>query len=606
MESLFFRSLQSTIVGSSCSSKVEACRWQKDVQMKKKSHLQKFFFENRWLLLGLAWLIGLALGYFGFVLYANQNNEAWATGDIFYRTLQLVAMNSGAVDGKINWMLNVARFILPLLTAYTFLQGLLHIFKEQIQRQRLRRFKDHIVICGIGRKGARIAKELLALGYNVVIIDNEHNRESEEVFRSQGAIILDGDATNRDILTSARVQYARNLVCLLGSDRDNLQIAHQAFQLTHNRQVGKLTCTIHLASIDLLKLIRISELSKNPHVPFELETFNAYERTARLLLQEGAKWDEFISSEGIPGSLLVIGLGKLGEQLVVQAGYQWHLLNRSDQLVVTMIDSDAEEKKRNLLRNYPQLEKVFELNPIQVELTSIGLLQNIIAPPKSGEVIQAYICLDDPVLSLQVCLNLLQIPGYINKPIWVHLSKESGLTSILEKPLPGLGMASQIRTFDIFDHACSADLMLGGMHEILARDLHEIYRADNHSASASKTWEQLPEALKDANRQQASRIFQLLKEGGHRIYPIQDWDAHKKVFTGTEMEMMACLEHALWRQAKEADGWTYAEERDNDKQTHPDLVPWEELPEVEREKNLKVIRQLPALLARIGFEIGPI
>lgn len=557
-------------------------------------------------MLGLAWPIGLALGYFGFVLYANQNNEAWTTGDIFYRTLQLVAMDSGAVDGKINWMLNAARFILPFLTAYTFLQGLLHIFKEQIQRQRLRRFKDHIVICGIGQKGARIAKELLSLGYNVVIIDKEHNRESEELLRAQGAIILDGDATNRDILTSARVQHARNLVCLLGSDRDNLQIAHQAFQLTHNRQVGKLTCTIHLASIDLLKLIRISELSRNPHVPFELESFNAYERTARLLLQEGAKWEELISPEGVPGSLLVIGLGKLGEQLVVQAGYQWHLLDRSDQLVVTMIDSDAEEKKRNLLRNYPQLENVFQLNPIQVELTSIGLLQNILEPLKSGEVIQAYICLDDPVLSLQVCLNLLQIPGYINKPIWVHLSKESGLTSILEKPLPGLGVASQIRTFDIFDHACSADLILGGMHEILARDLHEIYRAENRSASANKTWEQLPEALKDANQQQASRIFQLLKEGGYRIYPLQDWDAHKKVFTDTEMEKMARLEHELWRQAKEADGWIYAEERDNEKRLHPDLVPWEELPEVEREKNLKVIRQLPALLARIGFEIGPI
>lgn len=585
---------------------VEASRWYKNVQMQKKTRLQKFFFENRWLLLGLAWLIGLALGYFGFVLYANQNNEAWATGDIIYRTLQLVAMNSGAVDGKINWMLNAARFILPLLTAYTFLQGLLQIFNDQIQRQRLRRFKDHVVICGIGRKGTSIAKELLALGYKVVIIDNEHNRENKEVFRSQGAIILDGDATNKDVLTSARVQYARNLVCLLGSDRDNLQIAHQAFQLTHSRQVGKLTCTLHLASIDLLKLIRISELSKDPHVHFELETFNSYERTARLLLQEGAKWDEFIGGKEVPGSLLVIGLGKLGEQLVVQAGYQWYLLNRSDRLVVTIIDSAAEEKKRNLLCNYPQLEKIFELIPLQAELTSIGLLKNILTPPKEGEVIQTYICLDDPVLSLQICLNLLQIPGYINQPIWVHLSKESSLTNILEKPLPGLGVDSQIRTFDIFDHACSADLILGGMHEILARDLHEIYRADNHSASASKTWEQLPEALKDANRQQASRIFQLLKEGGYKIYPLQDWDAHTKVFSEIELEKMARMEHALWRQAKETDGWTHAEERDTNMRVHPDLVPWEELSDVEREKNLKVIRQLPALLAKIGFEVGPI
>jgi hypothetical protein len=66
---------------------------------------------------------------------------------------------------------------------------------------------------------------------------------------------------------------------------------------------------------------------------------------------------------------------------------------------------------------------------------------------------------------------------------------------------------------------------------------------------------------------------------------------------------MACLEHDLWRQAKEADGWTFGKQRDDKRCTHPDLVPWEELPEREKEKNLAAVRQLPALLARIGFQI---
>ena len=571
--------------------------------MLNKPQLRKFWSENRWILLGLAWLVGLALGYTGFYIYAIENGEDWTAGDIIYRTLQLVTMNSGAVAGKVNWMLEAARFLLPMLTAYTVLQALMHLFLEQTQKLRLRRLKDHVVICGLGRKGSRLAQELLGLGRQVVIIEKEPRQENVETFRRLGAIILDGDATNKDVLTSARIHHARNLVCLLGGDSGNLQIAYQAYQLTRSRQAGKLTCIIHLSSYDLLNLIRTSELSTEPGVRFELETFNPYERTARMLLEDSPGWREDSSPEDIPESLLVVGLGRLGEHLVIQAGYLWHLLNRQSRLCITVVDQDANEKTHNLLRKYPQLDKMCDLIPLQADLLSVGPLQNILADAGRQVLKQAYICLGDAILSLQVCLNLLQIPEHVTGPIWVRLSKEAGLVDLLEKPLPGLGDVQRVRTFDFYDYACSAALVLGGLHEMLARDLHEIYRTDAEFASTGQTWEQLSEALKDANRQQASRIHRLLKEAGYQIYPLQDWDAGKRTFTKTEIEKMACLEHNLWRQAKEADGWIYGEQRDEKKRTHPDLVSWDELPEGEQEKNLAVVRQIPALLARIGFQI---
>jgi hypothetical protein len=572
--------------------------------MLKKLRLRQFWSDNRWLLLGLAWLVSLALGFIGFYIYALENGEYWTAGDIIYRTFQLVTMNSGAVDGEVNWFLQFARFLLPLLTVYTVFQALMQLFVEQTQKLRLRCLKDHVVICGMGRKGSCLARELLGLGRRVVIIENELKQENAENFRHLGAIILAGDATNKDVLTRARILHARNLVCLLGGDSENLQIAYQAYQLTRTRRVGKLTCIIHLASIDLLNLIRSSELSTEPGVPFELETFNPYERTARMLLLDNPGWREDSSLEDIPESLLVVGLGRLGEQLVIQAGYLWHLLKRQGRLCITVVDRDAVEKTQILLRKYPQIEKVCDIIPLQVDLYTAGPLQNILAKPGEQALIQqAYICLADPVLSLQVCLNLLQVPEIITGPIRVQLSKEAGLVDLLDKPLPGLGDVRRVRTFDFYDYACSAALILGGMHEMLARDLHESYRTGSEFASTRQSWEQLPEALKDANRQQASRIHQLLKATGYRISPLQNWDADKLMFDETEIEKMAYLEHNLWRQAKEADGWIYGEQRDENKRTHPDLVSWDDLPEGEREKNLTVVRQIPALLARIGFQI---
>ena len=572
--------------------------------MLKKIHLRQFWSENRWLLLGLAWLVSLALGFIGFYIYSIENGEDWTAGDIIYRTFQLVTMNSGAVEGEVNWMLQAARFLLPLLTVYTVLQALMQLFLEQTQKLRLRRMKDHVVICGMGRKGSRLARELLGLGRQVVIIEKEPRRENAETIQRQGAIVLEGDATNIDKLTSARVLHARNLVCLLGGDSENLQIAYLAYQLTHTRRAGKLTCIIHLSSIDLLNLIRSSELSTEPGVAFELETFNPYERTARMLLQDNPGWREDSSTKDIPESLLVVGLGRLGEQLVIQAGYLWHLLKRQGRLCITVVDRDAVEKTQILLRKYPQLGKLCELIPLQVDLYTAGPLQNILAFQGEQVLIpQAYICLGDPVLSLQVCLNLLQIPEIITGPIRVQLSKEAGLVDLLEKPLPGLGDICRVRTFDFYDYACSAALILGGMHELLARDLHESYITGSEFASTRQTWEQLPEALKDANRQQASRIYHLLKAAGYRILPMQNWDADKLTFSETEIEKMVCLEHNLWRQAKEADGWIYGEQRDENKHTHPDLVSWDDLPEGEREKTLAVVRQIPAMLARVGFQI---
>ena len=50
--------------------------------MLKQLHLRQFWSEYRWILLGLAWLVGLALGYLGFSIYAIENGEVWTAGDI--------------------------------------------------------------------------------------------------------------------------------------------------------------------------------------------------------------------------------------------------------------------------------------------------------------------------------------------------------------------------------------------------------------------------------------------------------------------------------------------------------------------------------------------
>ena len=76
--------------------------------------IRQLWSETRWILLGSIWLAALVLGYLGFARFSSENDRLWHTGDLLYRTLQLIILESGSVEGRINWMLETARFLLPL------------------------------------------------------------------------------------------------------------------------------------------------------------------------------------------------------------------------------------------------------------------------------------------------------------------------------------------------------------------------------------------------------------------------------------------------------------------------------------------------------------
>ena len=101
----------------------------------------------------------------------------------------------------------------------------------------------------------------------------------------------------------------------------------------------------------------------------------------------------------------------------------------------------------------------------------------------------------------------------------------------------------------------------------------------------------------------------MLNSAGYRIAPLRDWDAENFVFNekgdnqDDEVTLMAQLEHESWCQEKTAEGWKYSPEKNPDHKTNPNILPWEELPPSEKEKNKGYIRDLPRLLARAGFQI---
>lgn len=69
------------------------------------------------------------------------------------------------------------------------------------------------------------------------------------------------------------------------------------------------------------------------------------------------------------------------------------------------------------------------------------------------------------------------------------------------------------------------------------------------------------------------------------------------------IEEMARNVHDVWAQGRIAEGWTWGEERDDKLKKHPCLVPYEALPDAEREYDRQTAVQTLKLILKLGFKI---
>lgn len=69
------------------------------------------------------------------------------------------------------------------------------------------------------------------------------------------------------------------------------------------------------------------------------------------------------------------------------------------------------------------------------------------------------------------------------------------------------------------------------------------------------------------------------------------------------IEQMAKNVHEVWAQSRMEQGWTYGEERSDALKTHPCLIPYEELPEVEKAYDRDTAVGTLKLIMKLGFNI---
>lgn len=98
-----------------------------------------------------------------------------------------------------------------------------------VQRGRFRwGLADHVVVCGLGSIGLRIAATLQELGHEVVVIEADEQARFVPAARALGLKLVIGDAAQEESLSFANVGRARAVVAATASDHRNLEIGLSA------------------------------------------------------------------------------------------------------------------------------------------------------------------------------------------------------------------------------------------------------------------------------------------------------------------------------------------------------------------------------------------
>ncbi len=178
----------------------------------------------------------LVLGSLGFVWI-----EGWSFFDGLYMTVTtLTTVGYGEVHpldrvGKIyNMMLilagmGVMLYIVGSLARVVVEGEIREALGKRKLLTRIKKLKDHYIICGFGRIGEIIARQLKERGIPLVVVESnpEHLARLEEA----GYDVVAGDATREEVLLEAGIERARGLVSVVHSDASNVYIVLTARSL---------------------------------------------------------------------------------------------------------------------------------------------------------------------------------------------------------------------------------------------------------------------------------------------------------------------------------------------------------------------------------------
>jgi hypothetical protein len=297
-----------------------------------------------------------------------------------------------------------------------------------------------------------------------VIIEHDDHNDWLEACWAMGAVVLLGDATDTNLLRKARLHKARCVVAVCNDDGINAEVAVRARALSAGREKDPLRCILHLVDPQLCDLLREQETRLGKAATLQLELFNVFDQGAQILINEHPLTSKVKGDEHAAPHILIVGLGHLGESLLMHAARKWHSQKDGNgRLHFTIVDQEAEVRVEAVKTRYPQVAadcriKSYQMNVRSPEFQRGDFLLELKNP---GAITIAYVCLDDDTLGLQASLILQQLLHRHKTPIVVRMAEKGGLATLLHGDGASSDRFENLTAFALLDRTCTPEILLG-------------------------------------------------------------------------------------------------------------------------------------------------
>ena len=188
------------------------------------------------------WAIGLlvvsaVIGTTGYMMI-----DGYSMVDAFYMSMLVIStvgfqeVNPLSETGKIftifYLIFNFASlaYAISVITLYVFEGEFRKIFKSYLISKKVEKLKNHVIVCGYGRNGAKACEELLKSKQKFVVIENDLEilKFLPENYPFE---VITGSALEEEVLLLAGIDKAKALIISLQNDADNIVISLTAREL---------------------------------------------------------------------------------------------------------------------------------------------------------------------------------------------------------------------------------------------------------------------------------------------------------------------------------------------------------------------------------------
>lgn len=536
-----------------------------------------------------------------------------------------------------------AKFITPIISAFGMflLGGLLVTTLTNIVERRINNVskgfvtykgqRGHYVIIGYGEITVCLLNDIFKHEKlqsaddrlpKVIILTNQDAQRVRAQIKSQlpydyekNILIYSGDIESRGHIERLNIKSAKEVYILgepneLGRDSKNLECIRIICELRSKRKCIDPILTVNVqlnrpafySAVKKLE-IPIDYVNVNGKQVLYFRPFNFYENWARLLWGYYRKDDydvldfdpETSGSSHILSEnsnrhvhLVIVGFNRMGRALLLEAIRICHFpnfneLTRENKTIITVVDPEMDRLQPLFESQYPYIKDICDIDvryeDAYVEDARIrSMLEN--SATNQQELLTVAICQRDPDASLATGLSLPESLYYRtddngisvndNVRILVRQELQKGISTILKAD----------------EHKYKNVKVFGMLTEGISRRLLDDYAAmlvnakysgknildDKERACAPELWYATNEDMRCANR-----------------YQIEMYDTYARYENFVSKESLYRMEHLRWCAERRIIGYHYDKIKDKKFKTHPQLIPYYELPAIEKDKDSAVI-----------------